>query len=356
MNSRSYIIAEAGVNHNGSLELAKKLVDVASKAGVDAVKFQTFKANLLASKSAPKALYQTKNTKKTETQFDMLKKLELDYEAHVTLNEYCKFKKIEFLSTPFDLESVDELTSLGVKSFKIGSGDITNAPLLLKVSETGKPIILSTGMSTLREIEEALSVIAFGYLNRKTKPSLKNFVKAYISEQSQVLLEKNVILLHCTTEYPAPVEEVNLNCINTLKSSFGLNVGYSDHTEGYEVVLAAVALGAKVIEKHFTLDKKMDGPDHKASLEPIELINMVKAIRNIENAMGSSVKKPTKSELQNINVARKSIVANVKINKNEIFTEENISFKRPGGGISPMNFTEILGKKATKSYLPDEKI
>lgn len=356
MKKHVYIIAEAGVNHNGSIELAKKLVDVAVQAGVDAVKFQTFKADAIAVKDAPKADYQKNTTEVSETQFEMLKKLELSYESHKELKEYCLQKKIDFLSTPFDLKSVDMLNSLGIKVFKVGSGDITNAPLLLNIARTGKPIILSTGMSTLGEVEQALAVIAFGYLFGEEAPSMEKFLQAYSDKEGQVLLQKNVSLLHCTTEYPAPLNEVNLNVMKTLKKSFGLSIGYSDHTKGYDVVLAAVALGASIVEKHFTLDRNMKGPDHKASLEPQELADMVRSIRSVEVALGSYNKIPTKSELKNRSIARKSIVADVNIGKEEIFSYDNITYKRPGDGISPMRFTELVGKKAGKEYLADEKI
>ncbi|MEI7818137.1 MAG: N-acetylneuraminate synthase, partial [Desulfuromonadales bacterium] len=274
----TYIIAEAGVNHNGSLALAKKLVEVAADAGADAVKFQTFKADSLVSRLAPKAEYQSKATGADESQYEMIRKLELDEQAHEMLIEHCTVCGIQFLSTPFDLESVDLLAGrFDLSCIKIPSGDITNGPLLLKIAHTGKPVILSTGMSTLGEIEEALGVLAFGYLG-VGEPSPAVFRLAYCSIQGQELLLEKVTLLHCTTEYPAPVEEVNLNTLDTLRSAFGLPVGYSDHTEGITVPIAAVARGAVIIEKHFTLDRTLPGPDHKASLEPTELKQMVTAI------------------------------------------------------------------------------
>ncbi len=306
---KTLIIAEAGVNHNGSLELAKRLVDVAKKSGADIVKFQTANLRALVSKSAPMAEYQKQNTGKEEAQLAMLEKLLLSYREFVELADYCAVKGIQFLSTPFDIDSVHFLENL-VKVWKIPSGEITNLPYLAEIAKTGKKVILSTGMSTLDEIGNAVNVL-------------------------QKFGTRELILLHCTTQYPAPYEEVNLKAMLTLKDTFGIPVGYSDHTQGTEVAVAAVAMGAAVIEKHFTLSRTMEGPDHKASLEPEELRRLVDEIRNIEKAMGDGVKKPSASEVSNMAVARKSIVASRAIRAGEIFTEENLTAKRPGNGISP---------------------
>ena len=327
----SYIIAEAGVNHNGSLELAKNLVDKAKEAGADCVKFQTFIANKIVSKNAAKADYQKKQTESAESQHEMLKKLELSFDDFIELNNYCKETGIEFLSTAFDFESIDFLNQLGMQVWKIPSGEITNLPYLIKIAKLNKKVILSTGMSTMREIEDAV-----------------NILKDHGASE--------LIILHCTTEYPTPYEDVNLNAMLAIKERFGYEVGYSDHTMGIEVPIAAVALGAKVIEKHFTLDRTMDGPDHKASLEPSELKTMVDAIRNIELSMGTGIKEPADSEKKNIAIARKSIVANKSIKKGEILTEQNLTVKRPGDGISPMKWFEIIGTKAIRDFEEDELI
>lgn len=352
-----YIIAEAGVNHNGSLEMAKKLIKVAADAGADAVKFQTFKADNLVSKNAEKAEYQQRSTDVQESQYHMLKKLELNEEMHSVLVEYCRACGIEFLSTPFDECSLDMLIKkYDIAYIKIPSGEITNAPFLLKIAHTGKNVILSTGMSTLGEIETALKVLAFGYLNHAESPSLLAFEQAYISKEGQALLKQKVKLLHCTTEYPAPLHEVNLKVLHTLKSAFGLSVGYSDHTQGIAVPIAAVAQGAIIIEKHFTLNRELPGPDHKASLEPDELKSMILAIRQIEIALGEPLKLPTTSEFKNKKVARKSLVAIEKITAGEVFTEKNLGIKRPGDGISPLYYWEWLGKVAERDYSEDEKV
>jgi N,N'-diacetyllegionaminate synthase len=329
-----FIIAEAGVNHNGSVELAKKLIDVASESGANAVKFQTFKAEKLVSKKTEKAEYQKETTEKNETQFKMIKKLELDLETHKELIKYCEQKNIMFLSTPFDLDSVDLLDKLGLDIFKIPSGEITNFPYLQKIGRLNKNIVLSTGMANLGEIEDALNVLT----------------------SSGTKLE-NITVLHANTEYPTPMEDVNLKAMVTIGNSFEVNYGYSDHTLGIEVSISAVSLGASVIEKHFTLDKTMEGPDHKASLEPNELKAMVKAIRNIEKALGSGVKKPSKSESKNIDIARKYIVASQDISKGEVFSEDNLTVKRVGKrGISPMRWNEVLGTNAQKNYSEDDLI
>ena len=356
MNHSTYIIAEAGVNHNGSLDMAKRLVEVAAEAGADAVKFQTFKADKLVSRSAPKAEYQTKATDTAESQHEMLRKLELDERAHEALIEHCRICDIEFLSTPFDLESLKLLTDrFNLSRIKIPSGDITNAPLLLKIAQTGKPVILSTGMSTLGEIEEALGVLAFGYLGCD-KPSIAAFRTAYCSAAGHELLRNKVTLLHCTTEYPAPFEEVNLRVMDTLANAFGLPVGYSDHTEGIAVPIAAVVCGAVVLEKHFTLDRTLPGPDHEASIEPLDLKQMVKCIREVELARGTHLKMPSLCEVRNTQVARKSLVAARPIACGESFSFENITVKRPGNGVSPLNYWDIMGRRATRDYLLDEAI
>jgi len=329
-----FIIAEAGVNHNGSIELAKKLIDVAVEAGVDAVKFQTFKAQNLVSKDAKKAKYQKENMNSADdSQFNMLKKLELDEDTHHELIAYCKSKNIIFLSTPFDHDSIELLNNLGLEIFKIPSGEITNLPYLRHIGKLAKKVILSTGMADIGEIEDALDVL----VNTGTK-------------------KENITVLHANTMYPTPMEDVNLKAMQTIACAFGVDVGYSDHTLGIEVPIAAVAMGAKVIEKHFTLDTTMKGPDHKASLEPNELNAMVKAIRNIEKALGSGIKKPSPSEKPNMEVARKSIVAKKPIKKGEILTEENLTVKRPGKGINPMYWDELIGKVATRSYYEEELI
>lgn len=324
------VIAEAGVNHNGSMELAYKMVDAAKKAGVDCIKFQTFKSSNLVSKTAAKAEYQ-KNTTGDGSQIKMLQKLELTYDEFIDLKHYCDKVGICFLSTPFDLESIDFLNSLNIPFWKIPSGEITNYPYLVSIAKTGKPVVMSTGMSDLDEIQEAMNVL-FKYGASSIK------------------------LLHCNTEYPTPFEDVNLNAIITMKNKFGCEVGYSDHTKGIEIPIAATAMGATIIEKHFTLDRNMEGPDHKASLEPDELESMVSAIRNIEKALGSGIKSPSPSERKNIEVARKSIVAKCKINNGDILSEENITVKRPGTGINPMKWNEVIGTRAIRDFDEDDLI
>ena len=332
--NRVQIIAEAGVNHNGSLELAKQLVEAAAKAGADAVKFQTFTADNLVSKQAPKAEYQTQTTNQDESQYEMLKRLELDLDAHKALLQHCLEKGVEFLSTPFDLKSIELLDNLGLKTFKIGSGEITNLPYLRKIGGLGKKIILSTGMADLGEIEDALEVL----------------------EQAGTPWDK-ITVLHCNTEYPTPMQDVNLRAMQTIAAAFpGLQVGYSDHTLGIEVPIAAAAMGARILEKHFTLDKTMEGPDHKASLEPGDLAAMVQAVRNIELAMGTGGKRPSPSELPNKATVRKSIVANQDIHKGEAIRPEMLGVKRPGNGISPMLWDQVLGKVAEKDFQADEQI
>jgi N-acetylneuraminate synthase len=352
-----FIIAEAGVNHNGSLDHALELVDAASAAGADAVKFQTFKADRIATGSAPKARYQLGTTMRSESQRDMLRKLELDPAAHRELIRRCRQKRIAFLSTPFDLESLHLLVKiLKVPRIKISSGDVTNAPLLLEAARFKKPVILSTGMATLGEIEEALGVLAFGYLREQRKPALARFREAFGSAPGREALEANVILLHCTTEYPAPFHEVNLRAMDTLGSAFGLPIGYSDHTDGITVAVAAAARGAVVIEKHFTLDRLLPGPDHKASLEPGAFRYMVEAIRQVERALGSPLKAPSAGERVNRPIVRKSVVAARAIRRGEPFSEENLAVKRPGTGPSPMTLWKIIGRRAARDYSPDEVI
>lgn len=331
--SRCRIITEAGVNHNGSLDLALQLVDAAVAAGADVVKFQTFKASCLASRNAPKALYQQVTTDADVSQFEMLRRLELSEDDHRRLMGYCQQQGIAFLSTPFDFPSIDFLASLGMPVFKIPSGEITNLPYLRKIGGLEKDIILSTGMSTIEEVADALRILEAAGTPRA-----------------------RITLLHCTTQYPAPLDSVNLRAMLTLYDAFpGIaGVGYSDHTQGIEIPLAAVALGATVIEKHFTLDKNMEGPDHKASLEPDELRAMVAGIRNVERALGDGVKAPAQAEIPNMVVARKSIVAARPIKKGDLLSEENMAVKRPGNGISPMRWDEFIGKVASRDYAEDE--
>lgn len=355
-NRPVYIIAEAGVNHNGSLDMALQLVDAAAAAGADAVKFQTFKADKLVSRAAPKADYQVANTGGGESQHEMIRRLELDEGAHQRLLNHCRTRRIEFLSTPFDLESLDMLvTRFDLPVIKLASGEITNAPFLLAAARTGKPVILSTGMSDLGDIEDALGVLAFGY-TQNTTPSQAAFEAAYASAAGQAALRDKVTLLHCTTEYPAPLAEVNLHAMTTLSQTFGLPIGYSDHTTGINIPVAATALGATIIEKHFTLDRTLPGPDHKASLEPDELGQMVQAIRDVVTALGSPRKQPTPSERRNRVVARKSLVALQAVRKGEPFTTDNLGIKRPGDGISPLRYWEWLGKSADRDYGPDDKV
>lgn len=329
--NRVFIIAEAGVNHNGDMETAKRLIDAASDAGADAVKFQTFKTEKLVCRTAKKAEYQLETTDSSETQYEMLKKLELTEDMHRELIEYCGKKRIMFLSTPFDLESINFLSELGIQIFKVPSGEITNLPYLQRIAEQQKSVILSTGMSSMDEVKAAVEVL-------KSNGT------------------KDITLLHCNTQYPTPMWDVNLLAMVKMKEELGLPVGYSDHTQGIEVPIAAVAMGAGVIEKHFTLDKNMPGPDHKASLNPKELEAMVSAIRNIENAIGVGEKEPTESEINNRQVARKSIVAKRAIQCGELFTTDNLTTKRPGNGISPMKWYDILGQRANRNYEEDELI
>ncbi len=331
--NKTLIIAEAGVNHNGSVDAAKKLIDAAVNSGADLVKFQTFKAETLVTTTAEKADYQKNLTDRSETQFEMIKKLELDRAAHEELIQYCEQKGTRFLSTAFDHDSIDLLAELNIPFFKIPSGDITNLPYLRHIGRMGKSIVMSTGMATLKEVRAALNILL------------------------EAGAEKNKItVLHCNTEYPTSMEDVNLKAMLTMRDELGVAVGYSDHTLGIEVSVAAVALGASVIEKHFTLDRTLPGPDHAASLEPDELKAMVAAIRNIEKAIGDRVKKPSPSEMKNMSIARRSIVAKKPISKGELFSEKNLTVKRPGTGISPMEWDTYIGKLSDREYQADELI
>lgn len=330
-----FIIAEAGVNHNGQIELAHALVDAAADAGANAVKFQTFRASALVVEGAPKARYQKQTTDAKESQMAMIRRLELDESAHQALLNHCRQRKIDFLSSPFDIQSVHFLHALGMKTFKVPSGEITNVPYLRQIGHCAGDVILSTGMSTLSEIEYALEILI-----------------------ESGTLREHITLLHCTTEYPAPVNEINLQAMNTLRQAFPgvCGVGYSDHTEGIHIPIAAAAMGACIIEKHFTLDRTMEGPDHQASLEPEQLTTMIRAIRDIESAWGDGIKRPSPSEVANISVARKSLVASRTIHKGELFTEKNLTVKRPGTGISPLLWDQYIGTAATRNYQPDELI
>jgi N,N'-diacetyllegionaminate synthase len=325
------IIAEAGVNHNGDLVMARRLIDVAAAAGADLVKFQTFSADRLVTVHARKAEYQQANSAADESQYQMLRALELTREMHDELLAHCRERDIGFFSTAFDIPSLDLLAQLGLDRFKIPSGEITNLPYLEHLARFGKPLILSTGMATLGEIEAALDVLV-----------------------SAGAVREQITVLHCNTEYPTPMRDVNLRAMLRIRDAFGVAVGYSDHTRGIEVAVAAVALGATVIEKHFTLDRSLPGPDHKASLEPAELAAMVAAIRNIEQALGDGIKRPTPSEVKNRPIARKSLVAAVDIRRGELFSQANVTVKRPGTGISPMRLPEILGRPAARDFRADE--
>ncbi|MDE5966254.1 MAG: N-acetylneuraminate synthase [Lachnospiraceae bacterium] len=331
MKDRILIIAEAGVNHNGDIETAKKLVDAAAAAGADIIKFQTFRAERLVRRDAKKAAYQLETTDAGESQYEMLKKLELTEEMHHILMEYCSEKNIEFLSTPFDIESMRFLDRLGISVLKLPSGEITNYPYLREAGRIGKKIILSTGMSVLEEVSQAIAVLR---------------------EHGA----QDITVLHCNTQYPTPMGDVNLNAMITMRDQLGVDVGYSDHTVGIEVPIAAAALGARVIEKHFTLDRNMEGPDHKASIEPQELKAMVDAIRNIEAALGDGQKIVSASEAANREVVRKSITAAAVVREGELFTEKNLTTKRPGTGLSPMLWESVLGQRAKRDFLPDEQI
>lgn len=331
MDKNVFIIAEAGVNHNGDINIAKQLVDVAVEAGADAVKFQTFIGEKCVSSKAEKAAYQKQTVGEAGSQLDMIKKLELPQDAFCVLKEYCEKKKIKFMSTAFDVDSAMFLNDIGVDVFKISSGEITNYPLLKVIGQFKKRVIMSTGMSEVHEIKAAIDIL-----------------KQYGTN--------DISVLHCNTQYPTPMEDVNLKTMQQLRNELDLPIGYSDHTLGIEVPIAAAALGAEIIEKHFTMNRNMEGPDHRASLEPDELKKMVEGIRNIEKALGDGIKRVSPSEKENLNIVRKSIVASVAINKGDVFTENNITVKRPGNGISPMRWNEVIGKKAARNFEADELI
>ena len=354
---RVYVIAEAGVNHNGDMALARALVDAAADAGADAVKFQTFKAERLVSETAPKAAYQKASTAADETQFAMLKRLELPPESHHALVERCRERKIDFLSTPFDIESLRFLIDeLRLTTIKIPSGEITNGPLLLEAARSHIQILLSTGMCSLEEVEAALGVLAFGFTEPAAGPTQHAFRSALATDAGLRAVREGVTLLHCTSEYPAPLADANLRAMETMGAAFGAPVGFSDHTQGIATDIAAAALGATVIEKHFTLDRSLPGPDHGASLEPGQLAEMVAAIRDVEKALGDGVKAPRPSEAGNLDVVRKSLVALRPIRAGEAFTAKNLGAKRPGNGVSPMEYWDLLGRSAARDLQEDETI
>ncbi|MBF0194275.1 MAG: N-acetylneuraminate synthase [Magnetococcales bacterium] len=355
--SQVYILAEAGVNHNGNIDTALKLIDAAVAAGVDGVKFQTFNVAQLVAATAKKASYQKDAGKAGETQGEMLEKLVLSQSDHHRLKDHCKEQNIDFLSTPFDCDSLNFLTNnLGLTNIKLSSGAITHGPLLLAAGQSGANIILSTGLSNLGEVEQALMVLAYGLINRIEPPSQNGFSQAYATDEGQKALQDKVTLLHCTTQYPAPMRDINLLAMDILHKAFALNVGFSDHSLGISAPLAAVARGAKVIEKHFTLDKTMAGPDHKASLSVDELQNMVRGIREVELALGVAKKFSTNSENENRNVVRSSLTALKDIAKGTVFSEENLGVKRPGNGISPIYYWSWLGQRASRDFAKDEAI
>ena len=352
-----YIIAEAGVNHNGDVKLAHELLEAGAAAGADAVKFQTFRPVRLVTRTAEKAAYQLETTDAAESQLAMLEKLALADEDYIALAEHAQELGVDFLSTPFDEESLAFLmTHVKMPAIKIPSGEITNAPFLFQAARSGADLLLSTGMSTLGEIEQALAVLAYGYLHEAPPQDMEACLLAYSSEEGQAGLARHVRLLHCTTQYPAPFTQANLRAIETMRRAFRLPVGYSDHTQGIAIPLAAVACGAEIIEKHFTLDRTMEGPDHKASLEPAELHAMVEGIRAVEQALGTGVKIPAEAEFGNRTIVRKSLVAAKEIACGEAFTQENLTAKRPAGGISPLDYWGILGRPAQKSYAVDDRI
>jgi len=352
------IIAEAGVNHNGSMDMSCKLIDVAAEAGADVVKFQSFRADQIISSHAPKAAYQTRTTDAGESQLEMVRKLELSEEDHASLMAHARSRGVGFMSTPFDLPSLLMLTQrLHLETIKVSSGDITNAPLLLEMARTGARVILSTGMSTMGEVEAALGVLAFGYIASKgEEPSTASFRAALASDAGQKALRHRVSLLHCTTEYPAPYADVNLKAMDTMGRKFGLPMGLSDHTPGIHIPIAAVARGAQIIEKHFTLDRELPGPDHAASLEPVELKQMVRAIRDVQAALGDGEKQPSPSEMANHHIVRRSLVAAREIKAGKKFGPEDLIAKRPGDGLSPFFYWEMIGKVANRNYMIDEAI
>ncbi len=356
-DSSVYVIAEAGVNHNGEADMALRLIDAAAAGGADAVKFQTFRAEDLVTEAAPKAAYQKAAGDSGESQLAMLRRLELSPATHRDLLAHCRRRGIEFLSTPFDRESLRFLVQdLDLKTLKIASGEITNGPLLLAAAQSGRHIVLSTGMSTLGEVEEALGVLAFGFTASRGAPSRGAFHAAFDSEAGREALRERVVLLHCTTAYPAPVAEANLRAMDTLREVFGLPVGLSDHTPGIAVAIAAAARGAAVLEKHFTLDRALPGPDHQASLEPGELQDMVAGIRAVTMALGDGDKQPTPSEQRNAPIARRSLVAAKSIRTGETFRTDNVTAKRPGTGLTPLAYWDLLGREATRDYAPDDLI
>lgn len=354
--SQTCVIAEAGVNHNGALARAHQLVDAAADAGADAVKFQTFKAERLASAAAKKAAYQERETGAGQSQLEMLRALELSPAAHVDLIQHCADRRIEFLSSPFDEESLALLVKLGVKRLKLGSGELTNAPILLAAARSGLPVLLSTGMATLAEVKHALGALSFGQLHPTGTPGRAAFEAAWASDAGREWAQSNITVLHCTTEYPSPVEEANLLAMLTMRDQFGVAVGYSDHTVGHSTCLAAVAMGATVIEKHLTLDRGLPGPDHQASIEPDDLKRLVDSIRAVEAALGTGIKAPVPSEIANIAIARKSIVATTPIAKGTRLTAEHLTVKRPGTGRSPFDLWDVIGTVATRDYAADEPI
>ncbi len=354
----TYVIAEAGVNHNGDASKAFELVDAAAKAGADAIKFQTFKAKNLVTEEADMAEYQVTNVGRSESQLAMLSKLELPFEAFTQLAAHARSRSLDFITTAFDDESLQFVHSeLAVPALKIASGELLNAPLLLKHARTELPLIVSTGMATMGDIEQALSLIAFGWTQNKLEtPNSQRLRQALASDSGQALLREKVTLLHCTTEYPTPLHDVNLRAIDSMRAAFDIPVGYSDHTQGIAVAIAAVARGASMIEKHFTLDRQLPGPDHAASLEPAALTEMIAGIRSVEQALGSGFKGPCQSELKIMTAARKSLVAARSIAAGEVFDEENLATMRPGNGRSPMDYWQLLGTKSRRSYKPGELI
>lgn len=356
MHERVMVIAEAGVNHNGSLALALEMIDAAADAGADVVKFQTFRAKDLVTAEAPRAGYQVRNTASQDSQLEMLRRLELSVDDHQVLVSRCATRGIAFMSTAFDLTSLRFLATLGMPAFKIPSGDVTAAPLLLEIARQRRPIIMSTGMCTLGEVEAALAVLAFGLLHDETPASEEDCRAVFSSAEGQAVLQRSVTLLHCSSEYPAPPGTVNLRAMETLRAAFGLPVGYSDHTEGLDISVAAVALGARVLEKHFTLDRALPGPDHAASLEPAELRRLVSSVRRVELALGSPLKAPSPEEVATARVARRSLVASRPVRGGEPISLDMLSAKRPGTGVSPMKVWSLVGRKAPRDFAPDELI
>lgn len=356
--SRVMVIAEAGVNHNGDISLARRLIEVAAEAGADAVKFQSFRAERLASRAAAKADYQQRTTDRAQSQLDMLRGLELSREAHEQLAAHARTAGVTFLSTPFDEPSLYLLTGcLGMQVIKVSSGEVTNAPFLVAIARAARQVILSTGMSDLGEVEAALGALAFGFVApTDALPAGDAFERAFASAEGQRALRERLVLLHCTSEYPAPASEVNLRAMDTLAAAFGVPVGYSDHTLGLHVAVAAVARGARLLEKHFTLDRKLPGPDHAASLEPAELKELVRQVREVEESLGDGIKRPSVSEWKNRSVARRSLVALRTIAPGEVFSLDNLTCKRPGKGRPPADFWRVLGTPATRAYVVDEPI